>query len=146
MKIRCLHGYFILEELDPGDASEFVSHFGLKLAALPNGYTFEALADAPDFAIAGGLYLGAPVTKTFEGTPGEIMRENGLVYSINTGLVVPIASITTPARPQAAGNYFVANGIIQPGSVTEDGGRVKDYAAFYQRDTGWFKYSEISYE
>lgn len=146
MRIRCLHGYFIFEEREPGEVSQFLSLYGLDLVPIPEGFTFSPLAEAPEHAIAGGLYLGAPVTKTFEGKPWEIMRENELVYSINLGAVVPIASIVSTVTISQAGYYFLAEGLIQPGALTPDGDRVKDFSGFYLFEQARFKYSEVSFE
>ena len=43
-------------------------------------------------------------------------------------------------------NYFLSPGLIKPGSVTDDGSRVTDYAAWFLFDSMKFKYSEITYE
>jgi hypothetical protein len=146
MKIRCLHGYFIFEELKPGQLSDFMSLFGFDLVAQDDHFTFAALAGAPRYSILGGTYLGAPAIKTFEGHPWQIMRENQIVYNFNLGLVLPIVSTTQVIKLNQGSNYFLSSGLIQPGSVTEDGSRVKDYAAFYLFDKIKFKYSEVSFE
>lgn len=146
MKLRCLHGYFKLEEEFAGDVSQFLSLFKVELESNGDHFTFSDLVDAPRYSIAGGLYLGAPATETFEGEPWEVMRENGLVYDFTTGLVVPIVSITTLISIQEATSYYLTDGMIVPGSITEDGQRVTDYSAFYSFDKFKFKYSEITVE
>jgi hypothetical protein len=146
MKIRSLHGFFIFEEASIGDLSRFSSLYGLSLAPWgANSYTFEALSGAPDYSLAGLPYLSAPTTKTYEGEPWEVMRENGLVFNFNTGLVQPMASIFQAFRISSAGGYFISPGLILPGSVRADGKRVTDYAAWYQFSSGRFKYSEVSF-
>lgn len=146
MKIRSIHGYFIFEEEHSGEVSEFQDLFQVELESIGPHFTFSDLVDAPDYSISGGLYLGAPATKTFAGPPWEVMRENALVYDFGKGLVVPLLSITTVFKLQSASNYFLADGMIQPGSITEDGSRVTDYAAFYIPDRFKFKYSEVGSE
>lgn len=146
MKIRCLHGYFIFEETKAGQVSDFMSLFDLALVADGRAFTFAALADAPSYSIAGGLYLGALATKTFEGDPWEVMEANGLVYNFSSEVVQPIALITQQLQVDSSNNYFVSPGLILPGSIATDGSRVTDYAAFYVKEVSQFKYSEISYE
>ena len=143
MKIKCLHGYFMIEETVAGEASRFVSRFGLDLEPVDNYFTFSGLEEAPDFALAGLPYLDAVTTKTFAGRPWEVMRENELVFNFDTGLVVPIATITQMFNYSLAGNYWVSNGLILPGSLTDEGKRVTDYAAWFSFDTLKFKYSEV---
>ena len=143
MRVDCIHGYFKFYETYPGQISKFMSLFGLEIERNGDHYTFADLVDAPKHSIAGGTFLGAPTLETFEGEPWEVMRENNLVYDFSRGLVVPIALILQAAPVETAGNYFVSTGMIQPGSVMDDGSRVTDYAAFYIEHRANFKYSGI---
>jgi len=145
LRINCIHGYFIFDEVTSGELSDFVSVVGLPLARKENYFTFEALVDAPEYSITGQPYLNATAIKTYAGPPWEIMRENGLVYNFDIGLLVPIASITRTVTIAQAGNVFVSPGLILPGSLTDEGERVKDYAAWFSTDRMRFRYSEVSY-
>lgn len=145
MRIECIHGYFKFTEQSPGDLSRFVSMYELELGRAGDHFTFEDLIDAPRHSIAGGTFLGCPTLQTFEGEPWDVMRENDLVYNFQTGLVVPILTIIQTVSITPAGFYFVAPGMILPGSITDDGSRVTDYSAFFNSDRSTFKYSEIGY-
>lgn len=144
MRVECIHGYFKFFETRPGQISEFVSRYGLDISRSDDHFTFESLVEAPDFSLPGGEFLGAATTAAFEGKPWEVMRANSLVYDFTKDLVVPIASIIRPAKLSLSGKFYVSDGMILPGSVTEDGSRVKDYAAFYENLT--FRYSEVGHE
>ncbi len=146
MKLECLHGYFKFSETKSGQISKFMSLFGLEIERSGDHFTFSDLVDAPRYSIAGGTFLGVPTTETFEGEPWDVMRANGLVYDFTLGTIRPVLSITETVAIDSAGNYFVTTGMIQPGSVTEDGSRVTDYAAFFVEDRSNFKYSEIDYD
>jgi hypothetical protein len=104
------------------------------------------MANAPDYSIIGGLYLGAPASVTIEGHPWEIMRANDLVYDFITGTVVKTQTIKTKAALYNTSNYSISDGLVSPGSIMKDGSRVMDYAAWYSFDTGRFKYSEVILE
>lgn len=145
MKIRCNHGYFIFEETDTGEVSDFMSLFGVTIVAKENYFTFEKLSSAEDYSIIGGTYLGVPAIKTFEGKPWDLMRENKLTYHFNSDLILPIETISDATEVQQAGSYFVARGLILPGSLL-NGVRIKSYTGFYLFDQQKFKYTEISNE
>ncbi len=145
MKINCLHGYFIFEEQRAGEVSDFISLFGLDIIRKGNQFIFGDLDDAPDFSIKGKIYLDTVAIKTFAGKPWEVFEENNLVYNYDLGLVVPISTILNFATLSNAGNFFVADGLLMPGSITDDG-RVTDYAAWFTTDTMKFKYSAVYYE
>ncbi len=141
MIIECLHGYYKFSETKPGQLSEFANLYGLELERNGDHFTFSDLVDAPNYSLTGGLFLGAPCIFTVEGPPWEVMRKNKLVYDFQKGLVVPILAVTTVCDFVQAGFTFVSNGMILGGSITEDGSRVTDYAAFF--DQSKFKYSEV---
>lgn len=145
MRIDCLHGYFKFYESRSGDISRFMSIFsGLSIFNNEDHYTFEALLEAPEYSILGNEYLGATATKTYSGKPWEIFRENGLAYDFNKGIVQPIASITQVVKIYESGNTFISQGLILPGSFTDEGGRVTDYSAWFLFDSLKFKYSELT--
>lgn len=144
MKVECIRGYFKFSETQPGQLSRFMSLYGLEIERSGDHFTFADLVGAPDYSLAGGTFLGIPTTETFEGEPWEVMEANGLVYNFNTGLIVPALSITSIAKLEQAGNYYISNGMIVPGSIMEDGSRVTDYSAFFIWDRSNFKYSEVS--
>lgn len=146
MKIECIHGYFKFSETAAGQIAHFMSLFGLEIERAGDHFTFSDLVDAPNFSLKGGMFLGAPTTETFEGNPWDVMRANGLVYDFSKGEVVPLELVVQSAQVVAAGYYFVSSGMLLPGSVTDDGSRVTDYAAFFVPERVNFKYSEVDYE
>lgn len=145
MRISCLHGYFIFQELKVGQVSDFMSRFGLELVSKGAYYTFKDLADAPEYSIKAKPIFGNPAKVNFEGEPWEVFEKNGLVYDFATRLVVPIVSVTQITTIDQAGNKFISPGLIKPGSTTVGGQRVKDYSAWFYRDTVTFLYSEVGY-
>lgn len=146
MKVECNHGYFKFTETQAGQITHFMSLFDLDISRSGDHFTFTDLVDAPHYSLAGGLFLDCPTLSTFEGTPAEVMRDNNLVYDFTLGLVVPIVSIIAHAKLSRSGFYFVSTGMLMPGSIKEDGSRVKDYSAQFLFDRVNFKYSEINYE
>lgn len=143
MLIKCIHGYFKIEESQAGEISRFMNLFPVTIVARGDHFTFKTLSTAPKHSIAGNRYLNALCTKTAEGEPWFVMRENGLVYDFEKDLVVPIQTITSRAVLVPGSNYFLSTGLILPGSITEDGTRVTDYSAWYLFDSGKFNYTEV---
>lgn len=145
MKIKCLHGYFIFEEERIGEVSRFISRFGIPIVQKDDQFTFEALENAPDYSIKGAPFMGTVATKTFEGRPWEVFEANGFVFNFNTGLISPIAQITQSMKLSVAGNYFVGDGLILPGSVLSSGSKIKSYFGWFSFDTMAFRYSGVEY-
>lgn len=146
LQIECNHGHYKFTELRSGEVSRFQTLFGLEIVRHPDGYfTFPLFLDAPTFSIEGVEYLGAIATETFEGTPGEILKANSLVYNFATKLVVPIEQITTEMQINQANFYFLSSGLILPGSLVKSGRRIVEYSGFYLREIARFKYSVVSY-
>lgn len=145
MRVRCLHGYFIFDEMRQGQISDFMNLTGLSLVPKDNYYTFEGLEDAPEYSLLGKTYLNLPAVALYEGKPWEVFEANEFVFDFTTGLLVPITSIARIIEIKQAGNMFVSNGLILPGSLTTEGKRVKDYAAWFSRDRLTWHYSEVTY-
>lgn len=117
----------------------------VEIAPWRDAYTFKPLVEAPRFSLAGLDLLGTPATATFEGEPWEVFEANGLVYDFSTETVVTINSITQNVSIGLAGNRYTASGLILPGSLTDDGERVKDYSAWFSSNTLRWLYSEVVY-
>lgn len=145
MKLDCIHGYFIFNETKSGQISDFMSLTGLSLVKKDTYYTFEFLQNAKNYSLVGLPYLGVPATATFEGSIGEVFEENGFVYDFTLGLVRPILSIVQKTKISLAGNRYVSNGLILPGSITDGGDRVKGYSAWYSRERQTWNYTVVEY-
>lgn len=145
LKINCLHGYFKFQEQRAGEVSDFISLFGLNLSKQDDFFTFDALVDAPKYSIQGESYLDAIAIENFEGKPWEIFKANELVYNYDTGLVQPLETIVQIVTLSASGNFYLSPGLILPGSITDGGSRIIDYAAWVTIDTMKFKYSEVGF-
>lgn len=144
MRLNCLHGYFIFQETKVGQVSDFMSLTGMELIPKDGAYTFAFLEDAPLYSIAGKDLLGLPAVETYEGTQWAVFEANGFVYDLGLGIMRPIDAITQTTKVELAGNRFISPGLIQPGSLT-DQGRVKNYSAWFSRDTQRWLYSEVTY-
>lgn len=145
MRIDCLHGYFKFYETAPGQVSKFMSLYDLELERSGDHFTFADLVDAPTHSITGGTFLGIPTLETLEGEPWEIMRANDLVYNFVLGLVMPILTVIGIADLDQAGNSYISNGLLLPGSLVGTD-RVRDFSGFWLQDRANFKYSEVSFE
>ncbi len=146
MKVKCLNGFFILDEDFPGEAAKFILRFGLDLVPFREKLTFDGLYNPPEHCISGQTYLEAAVTKSFAGDPWEIFDANSLVFSLALGLVVPKASILGAFEISQSGNYFISNGLIQPGSISTDAKKVISYDGQFSFDTLRFRYSAVYYD
>ncbi len=147
MKIDCLHGYFIFTEVQAGGLSDFLRLFpGFAFEKNGDHWTFAQLAEAPEYSVEGGSWLGAKTKVTFSGKPWEIMRANELVFDFVEGRVRAIEEIDRPIAPYWAGSYYWAGGLILPGSIKADGSRVTDYSAWYLFSSGQFRFSAVKYD
>lgn len=145
ISITCSHGYFQFRETAAGEISRFASLYDLDLESERDYWTFSDLIGLPEYAIKGNKFLDAVVNQTFAGRPDEIMRANAMVYDFSNALMVDISSVKQSINLFETGNYFISNGLIIPGSVTDDGSRVTDYAAWFTLDSQRFIYSEVIY-
>ena len=116
---------------------------GLTLVKWGDFYTFSGLEKTPKYTLAGAPFLNLVASKTYEGKPWELFRENMVVYDFLKGIIVPMVSVTQIIKIGLSGNRYLANGLILPGSVTTDGKKIKSYSGYFSRDTLNFSYSEV---
>jgi hypothetical protein len=147
MRVLCRHGHFAFIPNDAEQISRFASYFDKEVERDGDFYTFPLLAGAPKYSLAGKLFLNLPAVTTFEGEPWEVMRENGFVYSLATGLLVLKESITTLINPPQTGFFFLAQTpLIQPGSRNASGDQVLSYDAEWVQRAYQLRVSEFQYE
>lgn len=146
MRILCRHGHFSFFQAYPGEIAEFAQYWETELVRVEGFYTFPLLAEAPEYSLKGKSFLGLTAVKTFEGTPWEIMRENGFVYSLAEKSLVPKASIAAPYTPVLTGYYFSENfPMLQPG-LRVGGNQILSWDASYNDSQKILKISEFGYE
>lgn len=146
MKLKCYHGHYRFFETDVGEISDLMRRTGLTLVPVDDYFTFEEMASAPKYSLAGKNLINIPAVKTFEGEPWEVFEANEFVFDFTKGLVVPIASVTIETVISAAGNRYVVSGggLLLAGSFTQYG-QVRDFSAWYNSDRLSWLYSEVTY-
>lgn len=147
MRVLCRHGHFAFYPKRLSDITRFTSFFKEDLVRVDDYYTFENLAEAENYSILGKPYVNLPALTTYEGKPWEVMRENGFVYHVASGLLVPKLSILIPVNPPQAGYYFLAQTpIIQPGSRNLSLQQILSYDGEFHQDTFRLRVSSYQYE
>jgi hypothetical protein len=145
MRIDCRHGYFLFYPQKPDELSRLQSIFEIELVPVSDYYTFKDLEHAKDYSIEGADYLGNEALVTYHGNVWEVFKQNGLVYDFQRKIVVPISSISIRGNVSLSLFGFLSSGLLMPGTVREDGQRVKEYSAWYQFETQTFKYQWVQY-
>lgn len=146
MRVNCLHGYFIFEETKVGQVSDFANKNGFDIVFLDNGkFTFSKLAGISEHIIKGQPLGDFPAIQSFEGEPWELMQASGVVYDFVLDQVRPIQSITAITQLKASNNWLISKGLILPGSLLENGQRIKSYSGWFSRERGTWLYEGVLY-
>lgn len=148
MRVLCRHGHFAFYPRKSSDLNRFAQSFGVDLVREEDYYTFKGLAGAPDYSLALKPYMNLlPAIKTYAGKPWEVMRENGFVFNVALGLVVPKLSIIGLADINQVGFYFVTNvPLLQPGVRTILGRQILSYSGEFYEDKFYLRILEYTYE
>lgn len=146
MIIKCLHGFYLFEETEVGEVSEFMRLTGLNLVSRDSYFTFSSLLDVENYSLKGKSIGSAIGLKAFEGEPWEVFRANGLVYDFVNDLIVPISSIASQVRIEAGVNRLIANGLVMAGAFNQFGVQIKGYKGFYIRENAHWLLTEVTYE
>lgn len=149
MRVLCRHGHFAFYPRYAGDIARFTKYYDITLQRDGDFFTFPPLVKAPRYSIALTPYINIPAVKTFEGqAPWEVFRENGFVYHMQTGLIIPkLSVITLVDLPQSNYCYMLPpNKLLQPGTYLYTGQQVLSYDAEFVQDTFTLRISEVSFE
>ena len=129
MRVLCRSGHFAFYPRNASDLAQFSNYFDVTLKRERDYYTFEGLYGAESYSLTLKPYLNLPALETFEGDPWDVMKENGFVYSLALGIIVPKLAIISIVEVPLVGFYFRAGGsLLQPGSRTLTGDLIMSYS------------------
>lgn len=147
MRVVCNHGYFKFYPRRASDISRFVNYFQTTLEQKEDFYTFPFLKDLKNFSLMGLPYKNLPAVKTFEGTPQDVLKENGFVYHLATKLLVPKTAVTILLSLPPTGFYYLSpTALIQPGTRNPSGNQILSYDAEYDQETFELRVLGFNYE
>lgn len=147
MRVLVRHGHFAFYPGDAEDLARFCRTLNIILTAVDDYYTFPTLALAERFSIAARPYVNLPALTTCERrAPWDVMRANGFVYHMATGLLVPALAIIGVVDMPESNYYYMQSSILQPGMRLFTGQQVLGYDAEYHVDTCQLRILELTYE
>lgn len=134
MRINCESGYYSFYPDRQEDLYWLVNYLGIELVWNVDHYTYPTLASLKKYVISPQLYGGFPSSKTFEGTPKEIMKELNLVYNLATGLLVPKESIILSGKLVSLRTKWMSErSMIQSGMIIGSG-RITSFDGLFDFD------------
>lgn len=145
MKISCQKGYFYFEPQSLTQLNDFVYLTGFSLVKVGTSYTFAFLQDCESFSIKNHVYKNLTAKITYSGEIWDIFDKNGFVYDFELNILRDISLVTEVVDLKRGVNYFFANGLIKPGSLTFQGDKIKSYECYFSRINNQFKYSEVEF-
>ncbi len=148
MRVLCRHGHFAFYPRRAGDIYQFAQAFDVELEREEDYYTFSGLIGAPKYSLTLKPYLNLlPATTTFEGNPWDVMRENGFVYNVALGLIVPKLTVLGLVELTQKSTFYVANvPLLQPGARTMLGRQILSYSGEFSDDKFYLRILEFGYE
>lgn len=147
MRVVCRHGHFAFYPDNAAEIGRFANYFDESLEREEDYFTFEALAGLRKYSILGQPYGLLPATTTFEGNPWDVMRENGFVYSLTLGILVPKLSIISLVDIPLVGYYSLVQGsLLQPGSRNLSGQQMLSYSGEFVDEGMSLRVTEYTYE
>lgn len=148
MRVLCRHGHIAFFPRIASEVSRFCRYFGVELIRVEDFFTFEPLVELDRYSLVGKTYGNLPAVETFEGeNPWQVMKENGFVYHIASGLLLSKTSIAVKINPPLVGDFFIAESpLIQPGSRNAAGQQILSYDGEFIDGIFQLRVREFSYE
>ena len=117
MKIFCQYGFYTFEAESLDDKTLFELNTGLTLVGYGERLTFAPLAALPEVSVQGQPYGNLTAKVNFCGTPAEVMRANGFVFSVSAQALADKTQMRQAQAlyPQLSGGYIATDALPQAG-------------------------------
>jgi hypothetical protein len=147
MRLLCRHGHYAFYPEEAYEIQVFNSFYGSSLVRDGDFYTFSGQVGAPNYSLIGKTYKNIPAVARYEGNPWDVMKANGFVFNLVTGLFVPAASIVSVVSLAMTGQFFLTkNTLIQAGAFDARGLKILSYDAEFWIEQNQLRVIEYSYE
>jgi hypothetical protein len=145
MRVECEHGYFRFYPAYSDEVFDFMNYFKETLEWEGRFYTFPVLRTAKNYSLVGKAYSGITATKTFEGDPAKVFRQNSFVYNVRIQSVVALSSISKSIElVPSNGEMLAPSSLVQPGSMAGKG-KILSYEGRFEIGLGELVISTVEY-
>lgn len=145
MRIVCENGFYKFFPDNIGEIRRFQSKYGVNLLQCEDYFTFEVLAELPNFSFAGQIYSGIfPAIVNYAGSREEVLAANGYTYYQATKSLILKASVFLENK-YSLSNFFFSDTLPQAYSY-DSNGIMTGFNGFCDVDFMRFKIERFFYE
>jgi hypothetical protein len=148
MKIICEKGFYKFFPTDIAEVRRFGDKYGVPLVQCDDFFTFEVLAELPNYSIKGQPYSGVILAlETWAGKREEVMTANGLTYDQSRkGLTLSSSPslFTKKMSYDISGNYIVMSNLPQA-YFYDNGGLITGFHGWVNVDVMKFNIERFFY-
>lgn len=146
MRIFCENGFYKFFPETALDLPIFERKNKVSLVPFDGAYSFSSMTVYPRFSILGQLYGSLPALATYAGRYADIFKENGFVYSLALGQVVPKALVALQTVAYTDGAAFLsASQMPQAGALNKKGYPISGFSARCEVEFNLFKIDRFFY-
>jgi len=145
MKIICEKGFYKFFPQNIGEIARFKTKTGYILTECGDYFTFETLANLPNYSFTAQLYSGIiPGLKNYAGLREEVMAENGYAFYLKTQTLI-LKSLIFQKADYFQSNFIFSNSLPQAYSY-DSSGVITGFHGFVDVDFMKFKIEKFFYE
>jgi hypothetical protein len=145
MRIVCEKGFYKFYPDEIVELRRFVDKYGVDLVECEDFFTFEVLANLPNFSFKGQPYSGAILgVENYAAKKEEVMAINGFAYQQQIKGLAP-TSLISGQMDYAFSNYIVMDSLPQA-YFFDKGGVINGFNGFVDVDFMKFKIERFFYE
>lgn len=129
MKVICERGYYKFFPDSANEIAVFENIIGRTLVSVGNYYTFEKLANLPNYSIQGQEYGGIKAIKNYSGKIEDVFYENRLKYNIQDDKIESSDNLTVVG--ERIDNFiWIVTGIPQAYAQLQDKSVITGFQGF----------------
>lgn len=147
MKLICNNGFYKFYPDFVGEIKLFENKNGIKLYRRRDYWTFEALAEFPNYSLKGQLVYGLnPALVNYAGLPEEVMAKNKLTFNVSLATITPRAMVMINRLNYAGGAFFSFPELPQAFALDANLANITGFEAFVDVRLNNYKVERFFYE
>lgn len=147
MKLICENGFYKFFPDFVGEIKLWENKNGIRLFKVHDFWTFESLANFPNYSFAGQRVYGLiPAIVNYSGRKEDVLSKNKLTYNIKLGTITPRAMVVLQRLDYAVGAYLTFPSIPQAFALDKDLQQISGFEAFVDVRLNTYKIERFIYE
>ena len=146
MRLSCEKGFYKFFPFFVGEIKLWQAKNESKLIKVKDYWTFESLANLPNYSFKGHSLAGLTATANYAGRPEDVLSKNNLTYNVKLGKITSRDDVKLQRLTYANGAYMTFASLPQAYALDEGLQQVTGFDLFIDVRLNTYKLERFNYE